>query len=477
MRGRGVQGWTAPLRERAFHLWWDLAWLKPVLQKWAIVGCVLVGAAAVGWLAAKLKQPEVLLAVLALPVLFKGVGQLRFGILGIVLAAAVVRVSIPTGTKSRLVVSLVLTAVIVVAWVAQMLVQDKRLWLTPVPTNVPLLGFIAATVISFFWSNVFRDPLVVVWKTWPFVQLGGLAVMVLLPGAFLLVSNNLLEEKWLHWLTIIMIAVGAVAITGYYLRLPVHFLQVRPLFPTWFICLALSMALFNRRLPWSVRLLLLMLTGAWAFRVFVREFRWLSAWMPSAAAVSVISVLRSRKTLLLIMILALLYVGTHLDSIVTELETERQRSGETRLDAYLHNWRVTGKHLLFGVGPAGYAAYYMSYFPLEAMATHSTYLDILSQTGIVGLFFYLWFFAALLKSGLILVWRLWGRSNFAEAFAIASLGGCVGAILAMALGDWIVPFVYTQTIAGFDYAVYTWVLLGGMMSLYYTVVVKGRENA
>jgi hypothetical protein len=27
------------------------------------------------------------------------------------------------------------------------------------------------------------------------------------------------------------------------------------------------------------------------------------------------------------------------------------------------------------------------------------------------------------------------------------------------------PFVYTQTIAGFDYAVYSWVLLGAMVAL------------
>jgi hypothetical protein len=35
----------------------------------------------------------------------------------------------------------------------------------------------------------------------------------------------------------------------------------------------------------------------------------------------------------------------------------------------------------------------------------------------------------------------------------------------MGLGDWMFPFVYTQTIAGFDYAVYSWVLLGAMVAL------------
>jgi hypothetical protein len=34
------------------------------------------------------------------------------------------------------------------------------------------------------------------------------------------------------------------------------------------------------------------------------------------------------------------------------------------------------------------------------------------------------------------------------------------------LGDWVLPFAYNQTIVGFDHSVYTWLFLGGMVSLY-----------
>jgi hypothetical protein len=61
--------------------------------------------------------------------------------------------------------------------------------------------------------------------------------------------------------------------------------------------------------------------------------------------------------------------------------------------------------------------------------------------------------------------RLRETGGFSEGFAIATLAGWVGCIVAMGLGDWMFPFVYTQTIAGFDYAVYSWVLLGGMVAL------------
>jgi len=61
--------------------------------------------------------------------------------------------------------------------------------------------------------------------------------------------------------------------------------------------------------------------------------------------------------------------------------------------------------------------------------------------------------------------RLKGTADFGEGYAAAALAGWAGCVLAMGLGDWMLPFVYTQGIAGFDYAVYSWVLLGGMAAL------------
>ncbi len=450
-------------------------WIQ-LMKAGLVVGVLSLGAL-IGRMAPRLKSPEILLIAGALPfgaMLLLRHGQSTHAILGIVVTAAMVRFSLPTGTESRIVMSLVVTAGVVAWWILKMLVHDKQLVLKRAPTNVPLLGFVATCIISYFWSNVFRDPLVIVWNSWPFVQLGGLAVMILLPSAFLITSNCLQEIKWIIWLTTIILVVGAIAIAGYYLHINVSFLQVRPLFPTWVMALAYALALFDRRLPWWVRLLLLALTGGWFYRVFIQRFRWLSAWMPSLSALGMISLFRSYKLVLILLVLLCIFTYINRNEIMEQIYAERLESGDTRLDAYLHNWRVTGKHFLFGVGPAGYAVYYMTYFPTEAMASHSTYIDILSQTGIVGLGFFLWFFAALFKVG----WRLWRRTreraDFTEAFTVAAIGGYVGTILAMALGDWIIPFVYTQTIAGFDYAVYTWVLLGAALGLYH-IVSKPEE--
>jgi hypothetical protein len=445
-------------------------WIK--LAKAGIILGLLLTGAMLGRLAVQFRRLEILLIAGVLPlaaVLLLRHGQLAHAILGIVVTAALVRFTLSTGTESRIVMSLIATAGVVVWWFLKMLVHDRRFRLAPAPTNVPLLGFIITCFVSYLWSNIFRDPLVVIWDTWPLVQLGGLGVMVLLPFAFLVTSNHFQQTKWIIWLTVIILAVGTIAIAGYYLHIPVSFLQVRPLFPTWCMTLAYALALFDRRLPWWGRLALLALTGAWFYRVFVHRFRWLSAWMPSLSALGIVSLLRSREFLIVLLVLFSVFAFASQDEILNQIYAERIESGETRIRAYLNNWRVTGKHFLFGVGPAGYAVYYMTYFPTEAMASHSTYIDILSQTGIVGLGFFLWFFAALFKVG----WRLWhrtrGRADFPEAFTVAAIGGYVGTILAMALGDWIVPFVYTQTIAGFDYAVYTWILLGAALALYHIV--------
>jgi hypothetical protein len=35
----------------------------------------------------------------------------------------------------------------------------------------------------------------------------------------------------------------------------------------------------------------------------------------------------------------------------------------------------------------------------------------------------------------------------------------------MALGDWVIPFVYNQTIAGFDYTIESWLGIGMLVAL------------
>ncbi len=431
------------------------------------VGAVLgVGWLAIGFLVTRISPELILISMAALPVVILVFNQPEWAVLAILVTAAFVRFSIGTGTQSRIVASLLATAAFTGLWLVRMLVLDRRLHLKRASTNLPLLALVLVACVSLFWSNAFRDPLVYVSSTWPLVQLGGLAVTVLLPGAFFLTANSISEVRWLKILWGLFLSVGVLALVSYFLRVRLSFLNTGGLFSLWFVVTTYAQALFNKKLPLWLRLVLLGLVGAWVYVYFVRWISWLTGWLPSLAGLSVVSLLKSRRLFLVVVLLIALYVGLNWSYYGGSVfAAEREESGVTRLAAWQQNWRVTGKHLLFGTGPAGYAAYYMSYFPTEAMATHNNYLDILSQFGLAGLLLCLWFLATLGWTGYRLSRRLKGRADFSEGLANGALAGWAGSVLAMALGDWMFPFVYTQTIAGFDYAVYSWIFLASIVIL------------
>jgi hypothetical protein len=436
------------------------------LLRLAILAGLFLGLLGIGFAAPSVPPGLVLIIVAAPPVVLLALSRLGYGVLAVIFAAAFVRFSLPTGTASRIVASLLMTAIFIGLWLMKMLVASRRLYLKPSNANAPLLAFIVTSIVSYAWSNAFRDPLVVVWSSWPFVQLGALGVIILLPGAFLLTANSISEVRWLKVLCWLMILIGILALAAQLLDVELSFLNVGGLFSLWFVSLGYAQALFNEKLPLWLRASLLGLVGIWVYIYALTRVTWLSGWLPSCAAIAIISFLKSKRLFLVLVLLVAVYVGVRWSYYAgTVVAAESEESGHTRLAAWEHNWRVAGKHLLFGTGPAGYAAYYMSYFPGEAMATHNNYIDILSQVGVVGLFFCLWFFGALVQTGCRLCLRLRETGGFSEALANASLAGCLGCLLAMGLGDWMFPFVYTQTIAGFDYAVYSWVSLGGMIAL------------
>lgn len=445
---------------------WRFPFSRSTLLRLSVAVVLGVGWLAIGFLVTRISPELILIGMAALPVAILVFSRPEWAVLAILATAAFVRFSIGTGTQSRIVASLLATAVFVGLWLVRMLVVDRRLHLKPAKTNVPLLALILVVCISYFWSTAFRDPLVFVWSTWPFVQLGALAVTVLLPGAFVLTANSISEVRWLKLLWGLLLVIGGLALAAYFLDVRLSFLNTGGLFSLWFASTTYGQALFNKKLPFWLRLVLLGVVGIWVYVYFMRRVTWLTGWLPSLMGVAVVSLMKSRRLFLVVVLLITLYVGLNWSYYGGSVfAAEREESGVTRLAAWQQNWKVTGKHLLFGTGPAGYAAYYMSYFPGEAMATHNNYLDILSQFGLTGLLFCLWFLAALGWTGYRLSRRLRGRADFSEGLANGALAGWAGSGVAMALGDWMFPFVYTQTIAGFDYAVYSWIFLASIVIL------------
>lgn len=455
---------------------------KSSLLRLIVMGGMIGLLAIVGYVAAEI-HPFVGLAVIVVPIgVSLLVRRIELGLVGMLLAAVLMRFRLPTGTASEIVISLLICGGVFVLWLVHMLVEEKKLSLKPSPVNAPLLGFIITVLISLIWGRVYRDIFVHDIGS-PFVAVASAAVMVLLPVTLLMVANLVRDERWLQVMVWLFLGEGLISLiieliidlgigpTATITRLVQYngfvWINTHGLFSMWYLILALALAIFHRQLRPATRAALLIYAAAWLFWGFGLRTSWLSGWVPAFVASGVVVFFRSKKWFVVLVIVAVVAAGGYY--LRTAFEAEAQESGFTRLAAYEVNWRITSQHLLFGTGPAGYASYYMSYFPAEGMATHSNYIDIIAQTGIVGSFFILWFFFAQARGGYRLRRELEGRGDFAESLTVAVLGGSAGCVVAMGLGDWLFPFAYTQTITGFDAAMINWFFMGTIWALRHTL--------
>jgi O-antigen ligase len=447
---------------------------NPLVKASVVVG-VLALSAAGGWLASLgLDLSLALLAGVAgafsLFIAYR-LRRYEYGILSIALSAGLLNfVTIPTGTESRIVISLLIALGLMGIWFLQSILTRPHIQLVPSPINVPLLAFVVVSVVSFVWSILLRDPLVSVPGKFVVVQGAALVVNIGLPLLALFVANQIKEVKWLQYLTWIIIALGVLRFASEQFNLPTSRLidnGSRGLFPTWVAAHAYAQALFNERLSrwWRGALLLVL---AWAvYLYFVVHDDWFSGWLPLGVACIVITWQRSRKLFVVAALIGLVVLVLRFDYYFNTLYQAQVDDGDLqRLDLWAINLHHVSNHLLFGMGPAGHTIYNMTYNPAEARSTHNNYFDVLAQTGVIGFAVFLWLLATLLRVGWHTTQLIAKRLDFESAFANATFAGCIGACVSMMLGDWVLPFAYNQTITGFDNASYTWLCIGGMVSLY-----------
>lgn len=426
---------------------------------------VLAFAIALGPLLVKTQDSQratlLVTAVLALPIGLVGLSLIyryrAFNVL-IVLVACIF---IPIGFQARgsyVVLSLIFTLLFLGLWIMRMLVVEREFKVIPGPHNWPLLGFCLVVIISTVWSNVFRDVVIITPPSMVFVQGASAVVMLCLAGLYLMVDNYFAHIKWLKAMVGVVLAGGFFGLINEFVMqtLPV---QNRGTFTMWVMALTYSLVLFHKGLSWPQRLGAFALMLGWAYWSFGLRITWLASWLPALVALLTLSFMRSRKLLMALFLGALLWGALNWSFIGRTLNAETDESGHTRVEAWYMNWTVTREHLLFGTGPGGYAVYYMTYFPTNAMATHNNYIDVISQLGLPGIIFYLWFFFAVAWQGFRLCLRLKGRGDIYETLANAAFAGTLGCIVINAFGDWLIPFAYTQGIAGFDYAAYNWLLM------------------
>lgn len=418
--------------------------------------------------------------------------QPRLGLLALVAAALVVPLEFGTGTEVSLNLATLLIPTLSGIWLLDA-VRRRDLRLARSRTTAPLFLFLLAGLISLLIGNVLWDPAVPRSDSFILVQLAQWAIFAFSALVYWLAGNLLKEEAWLHRLLFSFLALaGGLAIlfvlpvgAGLVSRV-VTIVFIRA--PFWLLLMALAggQLLFNKQLSSNWRLFLLLVLAAVIFYSFDLQQEAASNWVGVVAVGGVLIWLRWPR--LRWPIIAFVAAGFALGVLIPSVyqfaggDAEWNLSGASRLGLIERVIQLTMRNPITGLGPAAYRPYGLmqplvygrTYWVEPRLNSHNNYVDLFSQTGLVGLGLFLWFMIELAVLG----WRLHRRhkEGFVAGYVNAMLAAWVGIMAIMMLADWFLPFVYNIGFGGFQASVLVWLFLGGLMAIENLPVVAPDKN-
>ncbi len=388
-----------------------------------------------------------------------------------IVVALLVPISIGTGSQSGINASVLWASLLIGMWLLHMVVRQQQIVLIDSLTIPPILVWCAVSVLAFAFGQLHWLPI----QNAPLrAQIGGLGIFILLPGLFLVAMHRIGDIRIIEWMTWLLIGIGGVFVIAVLLPIndqPLQKIFQRAVFDsmfwTWITTLAFAQAVLNRELKLKWRLLAgLVGASAFYFTLVIRQ-SWISGWLPALIALGVIALLVKPKWVVLGSVLGmvvLVVIPGALGHIF--LGGDNQYSLSTRFEAWQIVLNLVKLNPVLGLGPANY----YSLTPLYSIGgytvnfnSHNNYVDILAQSGILGLMAFFWFAAALGR-------ELWGvlqvaTPGFPRAFAYGAFGGFIGTLAAGGLGDWFLPFVYNVGLSGVRSASIAWLMLGAAVAM------------
>jgi len=356
-------------------------------------------------------------------------------------------------------------------WLLDMIVRQRQIKLIASKPILPLLSLVLVAFLAFGVGQIpwysFVKPASMA------AQIGGLSIFILSAAAFLLVAHQVRDIRWLQWMHWIFFAVGAVYVIA---RLfpPLH--QIARLYSrgangsifwTWLTVLSFSQAVFNRKLHPGWRVLIGSLTLVTLYFGVVIMRAWNSGWVPALVAIALTLTVAKPRLGLVFVALGLVGGITQIQKLIDFIMIgDNEYSLSTRLEAWAIVLNIAKVNPILGLGPSNYYRY-TPLFPIRGWAvafnSHSQYVDLIAQTGLLGLASFLWFFAATGWLG----WRLRNRvpEGFARAYVYGVIGGIGGTLVSAALGDWVLPFFYNVGLVAFVSSVLAWLFMGGLVAL------------
>jgi O-antigen ligase len=415
--------------------------------------------------------------------------QPAIGILALIPIAFLGYYPLPTGTYVALYASYLAIPALAVVWLLNGMLIKKRIQLVESRINLPAVLFIGVITLSFVIGNFSFFPMAMARAT-TFAQIGAYGLYVFSIVLMLLVGNCLPNLRWLQWMTwLFLIFCGlymlGIIIPKYGQYIQNLFIQKNgggtpfgSMFWTFMAAMAFGQALLNKGLNIRWRVLLGILCFVVIYFAFFRNRDWVSGWLPALIAILTIVWLRSWRWGLVITFIggvAILYI---FPDIYTSIISQTQDySAISRTWTWSIMYEIIKVNPIFGLGPANYY-YYTALFPINGyyvyFNSHNNYIDIVAQTGILGLSVFIWLIYAIARQA----WQLKNKviDPFSKAYVYACIGGLAGMLFSGLLGDWFLPFLYNIGTPGFRTSIFPWLFFGGLIALE-NMITKTRDSS
>lgn len=388
--------------------------------------------------------------------------QPNLGFIFILLGGMFVQVTGPGNLSA----ATVMVAIMLGLWIMDMLVVQKKVAFIRSAIMVPILTFLVITILAFFVGQI---PWFIFARQAPLAaQMGGFAVFTFSIGGMLLAAHLIKDVRWLKIITWTFIGLSAGYILGRAFQIPalLHSYHAgfvaQSMFWTWLAAMLIGQLLYNNTMTLRTKVMLFVLLGLTFYVSIGQGYDWKSGWVPPTVAVVALLGIRYRRLVVFVIpLLAMAAIYVALDLIADD-----GYSWGTRVDAWRIILEISRVSPLLGMGFANYY-WYTPLFPIRGwyvnFNSHSQFVDLIAQTGYLGLCAFIWLFFELGR----LIWTVAGKlpNGFARGYAYGVLSGIIATAMAAIMGDWVLPFVYNVGLSGFRSSILPWIFIGGVIAL------------
>jgi O-antigen ligase len=398
--------------------------------------------------------------------------RLEWGLLAVLPVTFLVPWTMRTGTNVYLNATFFLIVFLYLVWFLRMTVFKREVRLLASPLNLPVLLFILFSALSLVLGNSPLLLLATERASLP-AQIGAWLIYTLSIGSLLLVTNIFLEIRWLKAWTWLFLGFGIVFLTilwsiGRYRTEEIFNQGIRTgVFWILLAAVGFSQFLFNHQLPMRWRLLCGGASIGCLIFTWTSGKGWIAGWLPPLMAVYLLCWLRSWKLGMVVTAVSVALIIPMFPQLLAEVnDPVQQWSTYTRYLVWEIMFEFVKISPVLGLGPANYYHYtplysYGGFF--VKLNSHNNYWDIVVQYGLVGMVLFTWIIFLLARIG----WRL--RRQVTDGFSKAYVNGMLAVLVAIlaagAMADWFLPFLYNIGMPGFRSSIFSWIFLGGLLSL------------